>query len=157
MTRSAVPRIRRLMVERPATLHLTWKDGASTRHDLSAMIRKSWAAALRDPKVFRTATLDEDGWQVVWPGTDVALSAQGLWDDARPAPSASDWMSADELAALMGELGWSFAQAADALGISKRMLKYYAAGVHPIPKTVWLACMHLASAHRRRHKPADAA
>ena len=101
MTRSATPRIRRLLVERPATLRLTWKDGTSTQHDMSAFMRKSWAAALRDPKVFRTATLDADGWQIVWPGTDVALSAQGLWDDAHPAPPASDWMSADGLTAWM--------------------------------------------------------
>jgi Protein of unknown function (DUF2442) len=151
------PRIRRLIIECPATLRLTWKDGTSTQHDMSALIRKSWAAPLRDPKVFRAATLDEEGWQVVWPGTDVALSAQGLWDDVHSALSASDWMSADEFSAWMHELSWSFAQAAEALGISKRMLKYYAAGTHSIPKTVWLACMHLASAHRRRHKPADAA
>jgi len=157
MTRPTTPRISRLTVERPATLKLTWKDGTSTRHDLSGVIRKAWAAPLRDPKVFRAATPDEAGWQVVWPSTDVALSARGLWDDAHPVPSTSDWMSADEFAAWMRELGWSFADAADALGISKRMLKYYAAGTHPIPKTVWLACMHVASTHRRRHKPADAA
>ena len=138
-------------------LHVIWRDGSSTRHDLSALIRRSWAADLRDPKRFRTASLDADGWQVVWPGTDLALSAQGLWDDAHPPQPAAPWMSATELASWMHELGWSFAEAADALGVSKRMLKYYAAGKHPIPKPVWLACMHLASAHRRRYNPADAA
>ena len=33
------------------------------------------------------------------------------------------------------------AQAADAIGISRRMLNYYLSGAKPIPKTVWLACL----------------
>jgi hypothetical protein len=45
---------------------------------------------------------------------------------------------------------------AEALGISKRMLKYYAAGTHPVPKTVWLAAMHLASERARQKHPAAA-
>jgi len=31
------------------------------------------------------------------------------------------------------------------MGVSKRMLKYYAAGTHVVPKAVWPAAMHLAS------------
>jgi hypothetical protein len=115
-----------------------------------------WAAALRDPEVFRAACFQDDGWQIVWPGTDAALSAQGLWDDAHPGPAAATWMSAAELGSWLREMGWSFAQGAEALGVSKRMLKYYTAGTHAIPKTVWLACMHLAAERTRRGQPASA-
>ena len=44
----------------------------------------------------------------------------------------------------MREMGFSCTRAAEALDTSPRMLKYYASGTHAIPKTVWLACMHLA-------------
>jgi hypothetical protein len=148
---SPEPRIANLETEVPAVLHITWHDGSRTRHDLSSLVAApNWAAALRDPAIFRTARREDDGWQIVWPGTDAALSARGLWDDTHPSPPAANWMSAADLAAWQREMGWSFAQAADALGVSKRMLKYYTAGTHAIPKTIWLAAMHLAAERSRR-------
>jgi hypothetical protein len=151
------PRIRTLTTQPPATLHITWSDGGQTRHDLAGMVRtEAWAAALRDPTVFQTAEVLDDGWRVAWPGTEAELSAQGLWDDIHPPPAVPEWMSAADFTAWMQEMAWSFAQAAEALGVSKRMLKYYAAGTHPIPKPVWLACMHLAADRRRRELPVAA-
>ncbi len=41
--------------------------------------------------------------------------------------------------------GLTQARAADAIGISRRMLSYYLSGAKPIPKTVWLACLGWAS------------
>lgn len=71
-------------------------------------------------------------------------------DDTHPSQvTAAAWMSAAEFAAWLREMGWSYAQAGDAIGVSQRMLKIYAAGTHPIPKPVWLACMHLAAQHAR--------
>ncbi|HTW71654.1 MAG TPA: hypothetical protein VME47_17345 [Acetobacteraceae bacterium] len=139
-------------------LHITWQDGSRTRHDLAAMIRdRDWAAALRNPGVFAAAQIQGGGWQVVWPGTDTALSATGLWDDVHPPAPAARFMSSADLTAWLHELGLSFVQASAALGVSVRMLKYYAAGTHEIPKTVWLACMHLAAEHaRRRARPGPA-
>ena len=40
--------------------------------------------------------------------------------------------------------------AADAIGISRRMLNYYLAGSRPIPKTVWLACLGWAAQRKDR-------
>lgn len=145
------PRIALIAAKHPGVLHVTWQDGSRTRHDLASLIHdRLWAAPLRDPVVFASAQAQDDGWQVVWPGTDVALSAAGLWEDVHPRLGAAATMTPAEFSAWLGELGLSFAQAADALGISKRMLKYYAAGTYVIPKTVWLACMHLAAEHARQ-------
>lgn len=152
---SPEPRIATLEAELPAVLHITWEDGSRTRHDLSSLVAaQNWAAVLRDPAIFRAARPEDDGWQIVWPGTDAALSARGLWDDSHPSPETAAWMSAADLVAWQREMGWSFAEAARALGVSKRMLKYYAAGTHTIPKTVWLAAMHLAAERSRRPHPA---
>jgi hypothetical protein len=151
------PRIIKLETKPPLVLHVTWQDGSRSRHDLSPLISgQDWAAALRDPATFRTAQIQDNGWQIVWPGTDAALSAAGLWDDAHPPPLTAAWMSAADVTAWLREMHWSFAQAAEALGISKRMLKYYAAGTHAVPKTVWLAAMHLAAERARRAQSASA-
>ncbi len=147
------PRIVELATAAPFVLRVTWQDSSHTRHDFSGLIAgQPWAAALHDPAVFSTAQLQDDGWQIIWPGTEIALSAHGLWDDAHPPPPAAKYMSAADFVAWQRERGWSFAQAAEALGVSKRMLKYYAAGTHEIPKTVWLACMYLAAEQSRRER-----
>jgi transcriptional regulator with XRE-family HTH domain len=36
--------------------------------------------------------------------------------------------------------GLSLSQAAEALGLSRRQVAYYASGEHPVPRTVLLAC-----------------
>ncbi|MBU2783737.1 hypothetical protein HAP99_11250, partial [Acidithiobacillus caldus] len=35
----------------------------------------------------------------------------------------------------------SLSQAAQAIGMTRRMIAYYKSGARPIPKTVWLACI----------------
>jgi hypothetical protein len=152
------PRIVHLTTVPPFVLHITWQDGSRTSHDLTSLVAtQPWAAVLRDQGVFHAAQLQDDGWQIVWPGTEAALSAHGLWDDVHTPPPAAKFMSAADFTAWLRERGWSFAQASEALGISKRMLKYYAAGTHDIPKTVWLACMHLAAQQSRRESAEDRA
>lgn len=48
-------------------------------------------------------------------------------------------MKASELRAILGKYKLTGKSAAEALGISLRMLKYYTSGKYPIPKTVELA------------------
>lgn len=50
---------------------------------------------------------------------------------------------ADQLRELLADLGLSQRGAAHALGISERIMRYYAAGDHPVPKVVWLALKSL--------------
>jgi hypothetical protein len=140
------------MVREPAALVLTWHDGSRTTHDLTATLEKDWAAPLRDPAVFRGARTEDDGWQVVWPGTDIAFSADGLWEEAHPRPPEPKWMSAEGFTAWMRKMEFSFAAASEALDVSVRMLKYYAAGTHEIPKTVFLACMQLSQDRSRARR-----
>ena len=42
------------------------------------------------------------------------------------------WMERNQL---------SLSQAAQAIGMTRRMIAYYKSGARPIPKTVWLACI----------------
>ncbi|MCX7140805.1 MAG: helix-turn-helix transcriptional regulator, partial [Proteobacteria bacterium] len=41
-------------------------------------------------------------------------------------------------------------RAADAIGISRRMLNYYLSAEKPIPKTVWLACIGWENSQKKR-------
>jgi hypothetical protein len=150
----STPRIAGIEVQSPMTLLIQWRDGTRTQHDVSARISgEAWAAPLRDPAAFRAAKIEDAGLQIVWPGTDVALSAQGLWEDTHPRNAKAQWMTPEEFVAWMREMDFSFARAADALDTSPRMLKYYAAGTHVIPKIVWLACMHLVAEQSRSQRP----
>jgi hypothetical protein len=156
------PRIAGLDVPAPLTLAIHWRDGTRTTHDVSARILgEPWGEPLRNPAVFNAAQTEDAGLWIAWPGTDIAFSAQGLWDDAHPRDPTAKWMTPEEFVAWMKEMDFSFVRAAEALDASPRMLKYYAAGTHAVPKTVWLACMHLASAQARRShlekRPAPAA
>jgi hypothetical protein len=150
----STPRIAHIEVQAPVTLLVRWRDGTRTQHDVSARISgEAWAAPLRDPAVFRAAKIEDAGLRIVWPGTDIAFSAQGLWEDAHPRNATARWMTPEEFVAWMQEMSFSFARAADALDASPRMLKYYAGGTHAIPKTVWLACMYLAAERSRSQRP----
>jgi hypothetical protein len=149
----STPRIARVDAQAPLTLLVQWRDGTRTAHDVSARIMaEDWGVSLRDPAVFRAVQVEDAGLQVVWPGTDVALSAQGLWEEAHPRDITAKWMAPADFVAWVREMGFSFPRAAEALDTSPRMLKYYASGTHAIPKTVWLACMHLAAEQARRRR-----
>ncbi len=50
----------------------------------------------------------------------------------------------------MAEYGLTQERAADAIGISRRMLNDYLAGSRPIPTTVWLACLGWAAERKDR-------
>lgn len=126
-----------VLTRRPATLVVTWKDGSVEEVDLSAILAGSRALApLRDPDLFRRARVGEWGWSVAWTD-DLDLSSQQLWRWA--GEQNGDFMPADDFRAWMEHNGLSLSKAAEALGISRRMVAYYASGERPIPKTIRLA------------------
>ena len=88
MDSAASPRVTKLGFDMPASLLVTWHDGSRSRHDLSPLIAsKKWAAPLAADTVFRSAVLEDDGWQSVWPGTDTAFSPGGD-GEGRPPPTS---------------------------------------------------------------------
>ena len=68
------PRIRKVVVERPYTVVLTFDDGTVGRADLSFWIvgRNGVFAALQDPEFFARVSVDSDAGTIVWPnGADL--------------------------------------------------------------------------------------
>lgn len=126
-----------VITEAPSTLVLTWKDGTVERVDLGTIIANGrYLAPLADEALFRRAQVGEWGWSVVW-SDDLDISSEQLWRWA--GEQCGDFMPAEDFKAWMDQNGLSLTKAAEALGLSRRMVAYYASGERPVPKTVKLA------------------
>ncbi len=93
---------------------------------------------LGDPKLFARARRDLAGGYVVWIEDEIEIAADNLRNLAVEQSGGvghermHEWMDRNRLTQV---------RAAEAIGISRRMLNYYLSGARPIPKTVWLACL----------------
>ncbi|MDF8332276.1 DUF2442 domain-containing protein [Novosphingobium cyanobacteriorum] len=120
----------------PASLALTWSDGSKAEVDLSAWLDHPALHSLRDVDRFRAAELGDWGHSIVWPG-DVELGADALWLETLSAKGQGDtrafleWRMRNRL---------SLTKAAEALGLSRRMIAYYSNGEKKVPKAILLAC-----------------
>ena len=137
--------IERVRATGPSRLHVTWSDGVESELDLAAWLQRPAFASLRDPTEFARVEVGDWGHSLAWPGGAEA-GADSLWletlaatrrDDAR---AFLDWRL---------KHGLSLTAAAEALGLSRRMVAYYSNGEKPVPKTVLLACRGWEMEHRR--------
>jgi hypothetical protein len=92
---------------------------------------------LGKPAFFARAGIAEWGHGVSWPG-DIAIPVEALYRLAKeqagqawPTHRFNTWMKRHSLSA---------AQAAKALGLTRRTILYYHAGAKPIPIYIALAC-----------------
>ncbi|MDR2213854.1 MAG: DUF2442 domain-containing protein [Pseudomonadales bacterium] len=123
-----------------ALLSLTFADGLTLRVDLKPIVRKHPSLrALNDPATFRRVKLGEWGGSVRWANNDaLELAADNL--RAR-AIEQNGGYSHELIIAWMSRHKLTLDAAAQALGLSRRMLAYYRAGHKPVPRTVALACL----------------
>jgi len=128
-----------LAVRAPCALTLTFADGATLAVDLSRLARDYPAlSALADSHLFASARIDARGGYVVWIDDDLELAADNL---RNLAVEQAGGIGNERLINWMHKHGLTQERAADALGVSRRMLNYYLSGAKAIPKTVWLACL----------------
>ncbi len=128
-----------LTVRPPCALTLTFADGVTLPLDLAPFTNLYPAlAALKDPALFSTARVDERGGYVVWIDDDMEMGADNL---RSMAVEQAGGIGNERLANWMHKHSLTQANAADAVGVSRRMLNYYLSGAKAIPKTVWLACL----------------
>jgi hypothetical protein len=128
--------IKRVEPTGPAQLRLAWSDGAEAELDLGEWLRKPAFAALRHAAEFAKVKIGDWGHSLEWP-SGVEAGADALWLETLSATRR-----ADSRAFLEWRLknGLSLAGAAEALGLSRRMVAYYSNGEKRVPKTVLLAC-----------------
>ena len=127
------------------TLRLRWVNRSVTPIDLREPIyRLKGLRPLRDKALFAQAKKGEGGHSLVWPG-DLDMGADRLWEMALAQSGRDDalqfirWRRQHEL---------SLAEAAEALGLSRRQIAYYASGEHSVPRTVLLACRGWEAEHQ---------
>jgi len=90
-----------------------------------------------DPALFATMHLADDGAAVAW-GADDAIDMPATAIERL----AEEEMAADDFAQFLKRNRLTFDAAAAQLGISRRLVAYYASG-RPIPRYIALACERL--------------
>lgn len=142
------PAILAVRIVAPLMLELDWSTKETLRLNLAPLVRKLAAfAPLKTPAVFAKVRVDDWGHALEWPkGLD--MGADRLYELSREQaglPTASqfnEWMEQHHL---------SLTDAANVLGMTRRMMTYYRTGSHPIPKVVMLAYKGWVAESRQRH------
>jgi hypothetical protein len=121
-------------------LALSYADGEAFTVDLAPIIKRhKTLSRLADSAVFGKPKITDGGETVTWAGDDdLQLAADNL--RAR-AIEQDGGVSHEFIWNWMDKHALSLDQAAEALGISRRMLAYYRSGEKPVPLTVGLACL----------------
>jgi Protein of unknown function (DUF2442) len=133
----SIGKLKAVSIAGAQALALTWDDGRTEKVDLTGVIAGRTALApLGDEAVFASAALSEDGWSIEWPGgIDFGAPQLRRWADEQ----SGEAMAASVFRAWMESHAFTLDRAADALGLSRRMIAYYLSGEQPVPKTVMLA------------------
>ena len=132
-----------------ASLRLDWSNGTQVDLDMSAVVADRAFAALRDPDEFAAVAVGDWGHGLVWP-CGAELGADMLWLETLSATGRGDTRAFLEWRL---RHGLSLSKAADAIGVSRRMVAYYSNGDRPVPKPILLACRGW-EADRDRHEAA---
>jgi hypothetical protein len=133
----------------PQRLALAFADGFAAEVDLSPIIAKHPSLArLKDRKVFSKVALDEWKRGVVFAkDDDLALASDNL--RALALEQAGEY-SHHHVFSWMHDNGLTLDTAAEALGISRRMLAYYRSGEKAVPKSIGLAMVGWETLHQRK-------
>jgi hypothetical protein len=121
----------------PASLRLAWSGGISVELNLAEWLKEPALAALRDPDEFSRVGLGDWGHSLEW-SNGVEIGADSLWLETLSALKKGDTRRFLEWRL---KHGLSLTKAAEALGLSRRMVAYYSNAEKPVPHTVLLACL----------------
>ncbi len=146
MPRKALPRIAAVAPgAEPFALQIRWNTGEETLIDVSGIINSLRIyMPLRDNRrLFRQVRVGEHGADIVWAG-NLDMSNDTLWRLAREQSGAT--MTAEAFRRWRERRAYTLDAAAQALGLSRRMIAYYEKGERPIPRVVALATRGLEAA-----------
>lgn len=118
------------------TLEARYSSGQLVRVDMSALAdRLAVFAPLRQRDVFEQAAVTDWGHSVAW-SDDASIDADRLLEMALEQAGREDTLIFRRWQA---RHGFSLAQAADAIGMTRRSASQYRTGARPVPRTVLLA------------------
>jgi len=117
-------------------LAVQYQGGLSVTVDCSALpARFAVFAPLRDADFFRQVAVADWGHSIEWPNGE-GLDADRLLEMALEQSARTDTLA---FRRWQRRHGLSLAQAAQALGVSRRTASQYRTGMRPVPRTVLLA------------------
>jgi hypothetical protein len=120
-------------------LRLSYVDGKEFEVDLGEWIATtSILLSLKDATLFTQARIGFAGRSVEWVEDELDLGADNL---RNLAVEQAGGIGHERIWNWLHETGLTLEQAANALGISRRMLIYYRDGEKTIPRSIWLACL----------------
>jgi DNA-binding transcriptional regulator YiaG len=143
MPKKVLPRIAAVSAdEKPMTLLIRWRTGEETRIDVSGLIQtfRPYEPLRRSRELFRQIRLGEHGTDIVW-NDEIDMSAETLWRLAQEQSGAT--MTPRAFKEWRERKAYTLDAAAEALGLSRRMVAYYEQGEKPIPRVVALAARAL--------------
>ena len=95
-------------------------------------------APLRDSDTFASVRLLDDGFTIEWIPDEIDLGGDQLWRMA--GEQAGELMPTAAFRGWRRRHGLSLSEAAEILGLSRRLVAYYDSGERAVPKTIGLAC-----------------
>ena len=118
-------------------LRTTWSTGEVLEVDVCGILRKIPALApILDPEVFMRVHIAEWGGSIEWFDSEFGEDNVYAWAKEQAGEVShemfGEWMHRNNL---------SLTTAAEALGISRRMVSYYRTAHKAIPRSIWLACL----------------
>ncbi len=128
------PKLQAVTALEPYRLSTTWSTGEVLEVDVSHVMRESAFAEIRKPEVF--CTVHTDGFSIEWFDTELGPDNVYAW-----AKEQADEVSHEMFGGWMYRNKLSLSGAAEALGISRRMVSYYRTAHKAIPRAIWLACL----------------
>lgn len=131
------PKLKSVEALQPYRLRTSWNTGEVLEVDVESTLRKVRALSqLLDPRVFAKAHLMEWGNGIEWFDSELGADNVYAW-----AKEQAGQVSHQMFESWMHRNGLSLSSAAEALGISRRMVSYYRTARKPIPRPIWLACL----------------
>jgi hypothetical protein len=131
------PKLQTVQALAPYCLRTTWSTGETLEVDVQDVLRKIASLALiLDPEVFARVHIGEGGYSIEWIDEELGADNVYAWAKEQAGEVSHEmfggWMHRNDL---------SLTTAADALGISRRMVSYYRTAHKAIPRAIWLACL----------------
>ena len=131
------PKLESVEALKPYCLRTTWSTGETLDVDVGSVLRKTKALKkILEPSVFAKAHLAEWGHGIEWFDAEMGADNVYAWGKEQAGEVSHQmfggWMHRNSL---------SLNTAAEALGISRRMVSYYRTAQKSIPRAIWLACL----------------
>jgi Protein of unknown function (DUF2442) len=139
------PKLQSVKALEPYRLITTWSTGEVLEVDVSNVMQGLAFAEIRKPDVFRQ--VHTDGTSIEWFDAELGPDNVYAW-----AKEQADAVSHEMFGAWMQRNKLSLSSAAEALGISRRMVIYYRTAHKSIPKSIWLACLGWEVTRLKSHK-----